>query len=89
MSAGRRAKKREFSKIIISTVGAVTIFVTAFTLVMVWRTGDTSPLAYLIPAVFTETAAATRFYYSKAKAENRIKLRKKYGPEIYNDTKEI
>ena len=59
MSGGRRAKKREFSKIIISTVGAVTIFVTAFTLVMVWRTGDTSPLAYLIPAVFTETAAAT------------------------------
>lgn len=72
-----------------STVGAVTIFVTAFTLVMVWRTGDTSPLAYLIPAVFTETAAATGFYYSKAKAENRIKLRKKYGPEIYNDTKEL
>ena len=89
MSGGRRAKKREFSKIIISTVGAVTIFVTAFTLVMVWRTGDTSPLAYLIPAVFTETAAATGFYYSKAKAENRIKLRKKYGPEIYNDTKEL
>lgn len=27
--------------------------------------------------------------YSKAKAENRIKLRKKYGPEIYNDTKEL
>ena len=86
--SGRREQKREFSKIIISVVGAVTIFVTAFTLVMVWRTGDTSPLAYLIPAVFTETAAAG-FYYSKAKAENRIKLRKKYGPEIYNDTKEL
>lgn len=24
----------------------------------------------------------------KAKAENRIKLRKKYGPDIYNDSKE-
>ena len=68
MTGGRRAKKREFSKTIIS---------------------DTSPLAYLIPAVFAETAAATGFYYSKAKAENRIKLRKKYGPEIYNDTKEV
>ena len=87
MTGGKHAKKREFSKIIISTVGAVTIVVTAFTLV--WRTGDTSPLAYLIPAVFAETAAATGFYYSKAKAENRIKLRKKYGPEIYNDTKEV
>lgn len=86
----RKAReKREFSKTIISTVGAVTIVVTAFTLIMVWRTGDTSPLAYLIPAVFAETAAATGFYYSKAKAENRIKLRKKYGPEIYNDTKEV
>ena len=74
MTGGRRAKKREFSKTIISTVG---------------RTSDTSPLAYLIPAVFAETAAATGFYYSKAKAENRIKLRKKYGPEIYNDTKEV
>ena len=50
-------------------MGAVTIVVTAFTLIMVWRTGDTSPLAYLIPAVFAETAAATGFYYSKAKAE--------------------
>ena len=78
MTGGRHAKKREFSKVIISTVGAATIVVTAFTLVMVWRTGDTSPLAYLIPAVF-----------AKAKAENRIKLRKKYGPEIYNDTKEV
>ena len=48
MTGGRHAKKREFSKVIISTVGAATIVVTAFTLVMVWRTGDTSPLAYLI-----------------------------------------
>nr|WP_325242446.1 hypothetical protein [uncultured Oscillibacter sp.] len=50
--------------------------VTAFTLIMVWRTNDLSPLEYLIPAVFAELAAATGFYYSKAKAENRIKLRK-------------
>lgn len=51
-----RAKKREFSKIII--------------------------------AIFAELATATGFYYSKAKAENRIKLHKKYGPDIYNDSKE-
>ena len=70
----------ETSKVILFIVGAVTIWVTAFTL---------SPLAYLIPAVFAELATATGFYYSKAKAENRIKLRKLYGPEIYNDAKEI
>ena len=85
----RRKKRREFSKIIMAVVGTVTIVVTVFTLAFVWKTGDASPLAYLIPAVFAELATATGFYYSKAKAENRIKLRKKYGPEIYNDTKEL
>lgn len=87
----RRTKKGqpvEFSKLIMVAIGLVTASVTAFTLIMVWRTGDLSPLGYLIPAVFTELAAATGFYYSKAKAENRIKLRKMYGPEIYNDAKE-
>lgn len=82
-------KKREFSKLIMIGVGAVTGVVTAFTLVMVWRTENLEPLAYLIPAVFAELATATGFYYSKAKTENRIKLRKQYGPEIYNDAKEI
>lgn len=84
-----RRKRKEFSKIIIAWVGVVTLVVTAFTLAIVWKTGDTSPLAYLIPAVFAELATATGFYYSKAKAENRIKLRKQYGPEIYNDSKEV
>jgi hypothetical protein len=84
-----RVKKREFSKVILAVVGVVTGIVTAFTLAVVWKTGDTSPLAYLIPAVFAELATATGFYYSKAKAENRIKLRQKYGPEIYNDSKEV
>lgn len=81
--------QKEFSKVWLGCVGAVTLVVTAFTLAIVWKTGDTSPLAYLIPAIFAELATATGFYYSKAKAENRIKLRKQYGPEIYNDTKEL
>ena len=88
---GKRAEKNqpvEFSKLILIVIGAVTVLVTAFTLIMVWRTNDLSPLGYLIPAVFAELAAATGFYYSKAKAENRIKLRKIYGAEIYNDAKE-
>ena len=85
----KRRKKLEFSKLIMLTVGAVTIIVTAFALFMMWKTQDLSPLAYLIPAVFTELSVGTGFYYSKAKAENRIKLRKQYGSEIYNDTKEF
>ena len=83
----RKKPKREFSKLILIAVGAVTILVTAFTFIMVWRTSDLSPLGYLIPAVFGEFGVGTGFYYSKAKAENRIKLRKLSGPDIYNDTK--
>jgi hypothetical protein len=45
-----------------------------FALIMMWRTNDLSPLAYLIPSVATEVATGTGFYYSKAKVENRIKL---------------
>lgn len=85
----RRKKKIEFSKLIMLVVGAVTVFVTVFTLFMIWKTQDLSPLAYLIPAVFAELSVGTGFYYSKAKAENRIKLRKQYGSEIYNDTREF
>ena len=69
-----RAKKREFSKIIIAIVGTATGIVTVFTLAVVWKTGDTSPLAYIIPGIFTELSAATGFYFWKAKAENEIKL---------------
>lgn len=83
-----KAEKRVFQTDLVCA-GAVTVLVTAFTFIMVWRTNDLSPLAYLIPAVFTELGVGTGFYYSKAKAENRIKLRKMYGPGIYNDTKEM
>lgn len=83
----KRRKKLEFSKIILIAVSVLTVSVTVFTFLIVWRSGDTSPLSYLIPAVFAELATATGFYYSKAKAENRIKLRKKYGAEVYNDAK--
>lgn len=70
---------------VISSVVAIAI--TLFAMVMVWRTENLEPLVYLIPAVFAELATATGFYYSKAKKENEIKLRKQYGSEIYNDVK--
>lgn len=87
-NSGSGRRKREFSKIIFTCAAGLTAAVTIFTFAAVWKTGDLSPLAYLIPAVFGELATATGFYYSKAKAENRIKLRKQYGAEIYNDIKE-
>ena len=71
----RRAKRKiEFSKLIFVGVSAVTLAITLFSCVLAWITRDTSVLCYLIPAVFAEMASATGFYYSKAKAENQIKL---------------
>jgi len=79
----KRRKKVEFSKIIFIGVSTVTILVTVFSCVMMWRTRDLSPLAYLIPSVFTELATATGFYYRKAQKENEIKLKKLYKDEFY------
>lgn len=69
-------RKTEFSKKIFISVSLGTVTVCLFSMYMVWKTGDTSVLGYLIPAVFTELATATGFYYSKAKAENIKKIDK-------------
>lgn len=73
----RRVKKKppkEFSKKILIVAGIINAVVIVFTMVMIWRTLDLSPLAYLIPSVAAEVATGTGFYYLKAKVENRIKL---------------
>jgi hypothetical protein len=72
----------EFSKKILVVAAFVNVAVIVFTFIMIWRTCDLSPLAYLIPAVAAETATGTGFYYAKAKVENRIKLMKLYNVEL-------
>lgn len=67
MSRRTKKPKREFSKLILYVVGAVTVGVTAFTLIMVWKTENLEPLAYLIPAIFAELATATGFTIPKPK----------------------
>ncbi len=85
-AAAAERKKVEFSKLIFLGVSIVTMAITVFSCRMIWITMDTSALAYLIPAVFAEMASATGFYYSKAKAENKIKLMAASGvqPEPHN-----
>ena len=73
-AAAATKKKVEFSKLIFVGVSVLTLAITLFACRMIWITQDTSALAYLIPAVFAEMASATGFYYTKAKAENKIKL---------------
>lgn len=69
----------EYSKQIFNAVTTLTIAVTVFACILMWRTGDTSGLNVLIPAVYAELATATGFYYYKARAENQIKLKQIYG----------
>ena len=78
-AAAAGKKKMEFSKLIFVGVSVLTVSITVFSCCMIWRTMDTSALAYLIPAVFAEMAAATGFYYTKAKVENKIKLMAAYN----------
>lgn len=70
----KKKPPKEFSKKILIVAGIINAVVIVFTMVMIWRTLDLSPLAYLIPSVAAEVATGTGFYYSKAKVENRIKL---------------
>lgn len=88
-AAAAAKKKVEFSKLVFLGVSIVTIAITVFSCRMIWLTMNTSALAYLIPAVFAEMASATGFYYSKAKAENKIKLMAASGvqpePSNFND----
>ena len=77
--------KIEFSKIIFIGVSILALAVTVFACAVIWRTGDTSALAYLIPAVFAEAATGTGFYYWKARAENKIKLKAQYKLDV-NDS---
>ncbi len=79
-------KRFEFSKILVILVLTVSIAVITFACVMMWRTGDLSPLAYLIPAVGTEASTGLGFYFWKSKAENKIKLAKAYGIELTEQT---
>jgi len=84
--AEKLRKKVEFSKLIFVGVSVLTVSIVVFSCYMIRVTMDTGPLAYLIPAVFTEMASATGFYYWKAKAENKIKLMALTGtkPEASN-----
>lgn len=77
----KRKRNKEFSKQLLYVIFTVTGIIILFTMVMIYRTNDTTALSYLIPSIFVEVATATSFYYWKAKAENQIKLKQQYGYE--------
>ena len=82
MKIGNKLKRMEFSKKIFYIVITLFIIVLGYSMALMWKTGITDGLAYLIPSVGTIAATAIGFYYWKAKAENAIKLSKKYDMSL-------
>lgn len=78
-AAAAAKKKIEFSKLIFVGASALTLAIVVYSCVVMWITGDLSALGYLISGVLAEMTAATGFYYTKAKTENKIKLMSAYG----------
>lgn len=78
-------KKKEFSKIILVVASVAAAVVILFTFAMVWKTCDLTPLQYVIAGIFSVLTVAVGFYYWKARLENSIKLKKKYGQFVSID----
>lgn len=69
-----KIKKIETSKIFLFIMSFLSIFVVGFSVYQMIKLETCEPLAYVVPAVFTELAAATASYYIKAKNENKVKI---------------
>ncbi len=87
MRRNRRRKKEsiETSKKLLLFAIVLAVAITIFSCVAVIVTRDTSPLVYLIPAVFGLLATAYGFYFWKAKAENLQKYGGKDPTKLYDD----
>ena len=69
-----RRRRTETSKQLLLFSDILAVAVTVISAVAVFVIGDTSPLEYLIPAVFGLAATSHGFYYWKAKNENIAKF---------------
>ena len=83
MKRGKEPRKSEFSKKILIVLSVWAAIITVFSMVMIWRTEDTGALEWLITSTAAAVDVALGFYFWKARAENKIKLYKHYGPEAY------
>ena len=79
---GKHVKKKfEFSKIVAVLAIIMWVSVNVFGCAMIVITLDTSPLVYIIASIDAVVAVVLGCYYTKAKLENAIKLKKEYGED--------
>ena len=68
----------EFSKKLLLFSWAVTLILTAITVLLSLGSMPTDAMSIITPLAWAETATATAFYYWKAKNENRAKYAQKF-----------
>lgn len=86
-------KKMEFSKKILVVTFGIAVVIIAYAMFVQMLVilkdyhGGTEIVTVLIGALAAEVTAGTGFYYWKAKRENELKLKKKFG-ELYEQEQE-
>ena len=86
MAKKKRKNNMEFSKKILYFVGVINVIVVAFSIVLMWKTMDTTPLCYLIPSVAAEVSISTNAYYAKARRENILKIMQSNNVPVNENT---
>ena len=67
----KKTKKHlEFSKRIFYMLTVMISIICLYSMALMWHTGDTSGLAYLVTGAFGAFSVGVGFYYDKAKKEN-------------------
>ena len=82
----RVSPKLEFSKKIFYIIICIFVAVIIYAMALMWKTGTTDGLAYLIPSVGTLAAAGVSFYFWKAKSENLLKISKQMELDKIQET---
>ena len=86
----KEKKHLEFSKKIFYMLSAMIAILCIYSMALMWHTGDTSGLAYLLTGAFGAFSVGVGFYYDKAKKENiqRIKNQKSADKQYKNRQRE-
>lgn len=83
----KQKNRMEFSKkiLVIAWISGMAMILFAcwltYKMVIDGHSGDTSLISIILTGGFAEITAGTSFYYWKSRAENMIKLRKKYDDD--------
>lgn len=70
----KEKQKLEFSKKIFYMLSIMISVICIFSMALMWHTGDTSGLGYLLTGAFGAFSVGVGFYYDKSKKENIQKI---------------